>query len=251
MMLKLKMKKVMELLTVENHKTVKGEKLGILTGILYLAPANLSGWEVCPSRSPGCTSSCLFTAGRGAFSSVQKARLRKTTEFFQNREEFLKQLVKDITSIRKKALKNNMKPAIRLNGTSDIEWTRFGIMEQFPDVQFYDYTKVFIRLLREKPDNYHLTFSMNENNKPECMSALSLGYNVAIVFNRKNPLPEQWEGYKVVDGDQSDARFIDPQGVVVGLKAKGKAKQDGSGFVLSQKLQIENQEELHLHLMEA
>lgn len=221
----------MKLITTQNYKTVKGEKLGYLTGVLYLAPADISGWEVCPCRSPGCTKACLYTAGRGAFSSVQKARIKKTEEFFTNRDEFLQQLRKDIKSLKKKADKSNMIPAIRLNGTSDIEWTRFGIMEDFPDIQFYDYTKVFNRLTRPKPLNYHLTFSKHENNTEECIAALTLGYNVAVVFYKS--LPDKWNGYEVVNGDETDLRFLDPQGVVVGLKAKGRAKREETGFVIT------------------
>lgn len=219
----------MKLITTENSKTTKGESLGVLTGILYLAPADESGWEVCPRRSSGCTNSCLFTAGRGRFSSVRETRIRKTKLFFEKRTDFIVQLIVDINSLSKKAHKNGKIPAVRLNGTSDIEWTRLGIMELFPNVQFYDYTKVFNRLEKSRPSNYHLTFSMSENNQEECMKALELGYNVSIVFDK---LPETWNGYKVINGDESDVRFLDPQAVVIGLKAKGKGKKDETGFVI-------------------
>lgn len=221
----------MKLLTTQNHKTVKGEKLGYFTGILYLAPANLSGYEVCPMRSKGCTASCLFTSGMGAFSNVQSARIRKTVDFFTKRDEFMAQLKKDIKSLEKKAKKMGMQPAVRLNGTSDIEWTRFGIMQEFPNIRFYDYTKCVNRLLSDKPDNYYLTFSRSEDNREDCITALSEGYNVAVVF--KDTLPEEWNGYPVVDGDESDVRFMDPAGTIIGLRAKGKAKKDKSGFVIN------------------
>ena len=220
----------MKLITTQNYKTIKGEKLGYLTGILYLAPARISGWEMCPSRSEGCTNSCLYTAGMSVFSTVQKSRINKTVQFFENRDVFLEQLKRDIKSLQKKAKKLELTPAVRLNGTSDIEWTRFGIMEQFPDIQFYDYTKVVNRLTKPKPTNYHLTFSKNESNESDCLEALKLGYNVAVVF--KKDLPEKWQGFDVVDGDESDVRFIDRQGVVIGLKAKGKARYDKTGFVV-------------------
>ena len=219
----------MKLLTTINNKTVKGEKLGVLTGILYLAPAKLSGYEVCPKRSKGCTAACLFTAGMGAFSTVQLARQRKTQMFFEQREAFMTQLHKDVKALRRKALKLGMTPAIRLNGTSDIEWTRTGIMSAFPDVQFYDYTKVLSRLTKNVPENYHLTFSRSESNDAECLKALDLGYNVAVVYDR---LPKKWMDRKVLDGDNTDARFLDRSGYVIGLVAKGRAKKDKTGFVV-------------------
>lgn len=219
----------MKLLTTQNYKTTKGEKLGILTGILYLAPAKISGYEVCPKRSAGCTAACLYTAGMGAFSNVQQARINKTKMFFEDRANFMDQLRKDIKALVRKAAKQNMKPAVRLNGTSDIEWTRFGIMDEFPDVQFYDYTKVFSRLTQERPANYHLTFSKNESNDEECAAALELGVNVAAVFKT---LPQQWMGRQVISGDETDVRFVDGKGIIVGLTAKGKAKKDNTGFVI-------------------
>lgn len=219
----------MKLLTTANYKTVKGEKLGYLTGILYLAPAKISGYEVCPRRSAGCTEACLYTAGMGAFSNVQQARIKKTKQFFEDRDNFLMQLRKDITALVRKAKKTNMTPAIRLNGTSDIEWTRFGIMEEFPDVTFYDYTKVVNRLENSIPKNYHITFSRSESNEEECMKALKLGFNVAAVFNK---LPETYLARPVINGDETDVRFADAKGVIVGLTAKGKAKKDLNNFVI-------------------
>ena len=210
-------------------KTVKGETLGFLTGILYLAPAKISGYEVCPRRSKGCTEACLYTAGMGAFSTVQQARIKKTKQFFEDRDNFLMQLRKDITALVRKAKKTNMTPAVRLNGTSDIEWTRFGIMEEFPDVQFYDYTKVLNRLKQPIPKNYHITFSKSENNEMDCRWALNLGFNVAVVFNK---LPETYFARPVISGDETDVRFEDARGVIVGLTAKGKAKKDLNNFVV-------------------
>ena len=226
----------MKLLTTQNFKTTKGEKLGVLTGILYLAPANLSGYEVCPRRSTGCTLGCLFTAGMGAFSTTQQARINKTKAFFEQRDEFMAQLRKDIQALAKKAKKLNMTPAVRLNGTSDLEWTRFGIMQEFPEIQFYDYTKVLNRLSKDIPANYHITFSQSESNAFEVVTALNSGFNAAVVFSVKKgvEMPKSWNGFPVYDGDDTDLRFMDPKGgYIIGLRAKGRAKKDTSGFVIT------------------
>ena len=225
----------MKLLSTKNYKTSKGEKLGILTGVMYLAPAKISGYEVCPRRSAGCTEACLYTAGMGAFSNVQLARINKTKLFFEDRENFMTQLRKDIIALVRKAEKTNMIPAVRLNGTSDIEWLRTGIVNEFPDVQFYDYTKVLNRLTKDIPANYHITFSQNESNGFEVMTALNSGFNAAVVFSTKKgeALPETWNNFPVYDGDDTDVRFQDPKGgYVIGLRAKGKARKDTSGFVV-------------------
>jgi len=225
----------MNLLTTQNHKTVKGEKLNILTGILYLAPAKISGYEVCPRRTDGCTASCLYTSGRGAFSNVQKARIKRTKLFFEKRELFLSMLKLDIRLIEVMAKDNGMTPAIRLNGTSDIDWLRFGIMEEFPNVKFYDYTKVLNRLSKPLPDNYYLTFSRSGHKDIECDAAIKMGANVSVVFalDKKSPMPTTWNGAPVFDGDDTDARFLDPKNHVIGLRAKGKARYDTSGFVVN------------------
>lgn len=219
----------MKLLTTANYKTVKGEKLGYLTGILYLAPAKISGYEVCPRRSPGCTTACLYTAGMGAFSTVQQARIKKTKWYFEDRPSFMAQLRKDIVALEKKAKKLGMKPAIRLNGTSDLDWTLTGIMEEFPHIQYYDYTKVLKRLKKEIPKNYHITFSKSEINEMDARWALNLGFNVAVVFDK---LPEAYLARPVVSGDDTDTRFLDKKGVIIGLTAKGKARKDTSGFCI-------------------
>ena len=228
----------MKLLTVENSKTVKGEKMGWLTGILYLAPACISGTNVCPNSDTACRASCLYSAGRGAFSNVQQARIRKTKELFSNNEAFIAQLNKDIDALAAKAKKLGMKPAVRLNGTSDLPWFwngTSGIMDAHRDVQFYDYTKVAPRLTSKLPKNYHLTFSRSSNNHEACLVALSRGFNVAVVFD-KVPVGIKLWCSKVVDGDLSDLRFLDVKKgrkpVIVGLKAKGKARQDKSSFVI-------------------
>jgi len=215
-------------------KTRKGESRGYLTGILYLAPSTVSGRNVCPFASPACSAECLYSAGRGAFSNVQKSRVEKTKAYFANKSAFLSTLGDNIASLIAKSTKSEMRPAVRLNGTSDIAWEKSGLMERFPSVPFYDYTKNplrFAQFLNGKlPSNYRLTFSRSETNEAQCLEFLARGGNVSVVFRKS--LPATWNGYPVVNGDETDLRFLDPQGVVVGLVAKGKAKADVSGFVV-------------------
>jgi hypothetical protein len=226
------------LLTFENAKTSKGEKLGFLTAILYLSPADLSGLiNVCPKASAGCKAVCLNTAGRGAFDQVQAGRLRKTKLYVENREEFYAGIANDIRKAIRKAERENLTLAVRLNGTSDLPslGRRFALM--FPDVQFYDYTKLPRPETRTLP-NYHLTFSRSETNEVDALNALKNGVNVAIVFDtkRNGTLPKTYKGFKVINGDEHDLRFLDKRGrkygFVVGLTAKGKARKDTSGFVV-------------------
>ncbi len=237
----------MKLLSIgADAKTVKGEKFGVITGIQYLAPADVSGHNTCPNASEGCKAACLFTAGMaGAFASVNKARTEKTLFFFRNRAEYGKQLVNEIAALVKKAKKKNLIPAVRLNGTSDLAWESIqfdgkSIMEHFPAVQFYDYTKSAKRAKRhaegKMPANYHLTFSRSESNQAEVLDVIQSGGNVAVVFHDK--LPATYLGKPVVDGDESDLRFNDAKGVIVGLKVKGKAKQDTSGFAVLPEINV-------------
>lgn len=224
----------MKLLSVDtNAKTIKGRKKGYVTGILYLSPANISGRQVCPHRSAGCELACLNSAGRGAFSNVQSARLKKTLSFFKDKEGFVQGIKKDIVALVKKAKREGMLPCVRLNGTSDIPWHNMDIMQEFPDVPFYDYTPNKSRMLDyldgKLPANYSLTFSRKEDNETACEEILARGGNIAAVFKEA---PTIWKGIPCFDGDQSDLRFLDPKGVIVALKAKGKAKKDTSGFVI-------------------
>jgi hypothetical protein len=238
----------MKLLTVGNTKTVKGEKYGYQTFILHLAPADLSGYETCPKRTAGCTAACLNTAGRGGMfkpggtNTIQEARKRKTRMFFEQREAFMAQLVKDIESARKKAEKNNMIAVFRLNGTSDLSFEKYevvregktykNIFQAFPFTQFYDYTKILGRKVAGE-SNYHLTFSAADGNDADVLKAIEQGYNVATVFGLKKtePMPATYNGRPVFNGDDSDLRFLDPKGVIVGLYAKGRARKDTTGFV--------------------
>jgi hypothetical protein len=229
----------MKLLSVSaDAKTIKGKKYGYLTGILYLAPSDISGINVCAKATNGCKAGCLFTAGRaGMFPKINEARIRKTHELFSDRQAFLNQLRRDIETLLRKAERDKLIPCVRLNGTSDLPWLALILAEEYPNVQFYDYTKLPKAYARTRP-NYHLTFSHSESNLADCLDSLQHGVNVAVVFDtkRNKPLPEQWHGFPVTDGDTSDLRFTDSQGVVIGLRAKGKAKKDCSGFVESSKL---------------
>jgi len=218
-----------------NAKTVKGQKRGFMTGILYLAPGKLSGLiNVCPNASAACDALCLYYAGRGAFNSVQKARTAKTIFYVKDRETFLATLKENVTSVIRKAKAKRMVPVIRLNGTSDIGWERYTVIQAFKTTRFYDYTKSFQRMTAfldgKLPSNYSLTFSRSETNESQCLDVLNRGGNVAVVF--RNELPTHWNGFPVINGDENDLRFLDPKGVVVGLKAKGKAKFDTTGFVV-------------------
>ena len=230
-----------KLLSTQNTKTLKGEKFGYRTYILHLAPSNLSGKNTCAGASNGCAAACLNTSGLGCTQSVQTARINRTKFFHGDQEAFMLKLADEIQRGIKSARNAGKIPAFRLNGTSDIVWEkiRFGpenqtIFEMFPDVEFYDYTKIAGR--KAKPDeNYSLTFSRSENNEKAVAKAMNRGQNVAVVFGEE--LPETWRGpngesWDVLDGDESDLRFLDPPRSVVGLKAKGQGRQDTTGFVL-------------------
>jgi len=233
-----------------NTKTRKSDKagLGYMTVSLSLSPANESGYEVCGSRSPGCTKACLFTAGLGAFANVKKGRIAKTRLFFQNREEFKRMLFAELDKWNKKAKKKGLTLACRLNVLSDIMWEKMfpDLFTTFGDVQFYDYTKHYKRAVAycadkegifgsgNFPPNYHLTFSRSETNDNDVLSLIMLNgaINIAVVFDSKE-LPEQWRSRKVVNGDETDLRFLDEQSTIIGLYAKGRARKDESGFVVN------------------
>ena len=245
------------LLTVGNPKTVKGQRYGFRTAVLHLSPARLSGVaNVCPNATPGCELACLNTAGRGGMSLgsidvrasgdnvIQRARRRRTAWLFGDRGAFLLALRDDIARHIKRAKRDGLVPVVRLNGTSDIRWEAApywldgaSLFDHFPAVQFYDYTKLANR--RGLPANYHLTFSLaeTERNRADAVRALDAGLSVAVVLRgagdsvHKRPFPATWNGRALVDGDDSDLRFLDPPSVFVGLRAKGRAKRDTSGFV--------------------
>ena len=231
-----------KLLSTANPKIQKGTKKGYLSFILHLAPATLSGHNTCPKATAGCIAACLNTAGRGGMfkkgentNMIQKARIRKTEYFYNDRDAFMADLVSDIMKAVNFARRKGLVPVFRLNGTSDLSWEKYevpnmgkNIFETFSTLQFYDYTKVLGRKTADLP-NYHLTFSKADGNDADVAKAIAQGMNVAAVFDK---LPESYMGKTVVDADEDDLRFLDPKGVVLGLKAKGRAKKDYSGFVI-------------------
>jgi hypothetical protein len=249
-----------KLLTVGNPKTAKGVEFGYLTAVLHLAPFNLSGVNVCPmAELAGCVRACLNTAGRGGIAKggmvtfdsvstgertnvIQRARIARTHWFLTDRNEFMEALCADIESLQRKATRNGLKLCVRLNGTSDIRWEDIpvgpfaSVFAAFPEIQFYDYTKIPNRRRALDVPNYRMTFSYSARPEFAPIVAKALAtygdrVNVAAVFASRD-LPQAFLGRTVANGDESDLRFLDPTGVVVGLYAKGKAKRDTSGFVV-------------------
>lgn len=230
-----------------NAKTIKGEKYGIKTAILYLMPAKQSGLQLCPmAKLAKCEGPCLFTAGRGAMSNVMLSRLRKTLYYNQYREQFMLQLQSELIRERAKAERQGYKLVVRLNGTSDIKWENVAIgnsyrniMQALPDIQFYDYTKIANRN-KGLPANYDLTFSYSgvEAYQPYVAKAVANGERIAVVFRNRSIVEamlangDTFLGLPIVDGDDTDIRHLDAKGVIVALYAKGKARKDQSGFVV-------------------
>ena len=219
-----------------NSKTAKNN---LQTFILYLAPSDIIGTHnICPMASAGCKASCLYSAGRGRFSNVQLSRINKAKFWAYDRQAFYIQLADELLKIHDKA--NFEKIAIRLNGTSDIDhlnllqrYTGINFLDPFySNLLFYDYTKNINVYKRYFGTNYKLTFSKSETNFDECLEVINMGGNIAAVFAAE--LPEEYGGIKVINGDESDLRYFDPKNVIVGLKAKGDAKKDQSGFVINQ-----------------
>jgi hypothetical protein len=226
-----------KLLSTANPKIQKGTKLGYLSFILHLAPADVSGYETCAKRTRGCTAACLNTAGRGGMfkrgettNVIQRARIRKTRYFFEDRVNFMLDLAHDIERACAYAHRQGLTPVFRLNGTSDLAWEKYTvghtsltIFDMFPTVQFYDYTKILGRKTAHIA-NYHLTFSKADGNDADVARALAQGLSVVAVYDA---IPED-----VPSADETDLRFLDPRGVMLGLKAKGRAKKDLTGFVI-------------------
>jgi len=223
-----------------NAKTVKGDGSEYMTAIKYMKPFKTvyqgKVHNLCAMADKAkCWKPCLNEAGRGQMNVVQRGRERKTMFYLSDRIGFMDALIKDITTFSRRQRKNGIQPCCRLNGTSDIQYEKTGIMEQFPEVQFYDYTKIVKRAYAKLPANYHLTLSYSEADPEYAEQVLQAvrdtGVNAAVVFRHK--LPKTFKGLRVVNGDKDDLRFLDPKGVIVGLIAKGKkAKADTSGFVI-------------------
>lgn len=217
------------LLTTNNTKIQKSIDAGIPTTIMHLLPSTLSGKDVCPKASAGCRAACLNTAGRGKFNSVQLARARRTQLFHDDKFQFYDTLTRELRKLKAGT-------AVRLNGTSDIDHQQWykkiydkTLWQAFPDLRWYDYTKRADMALKYYGSPYYLTFSRSEDNEDTCLELLSKFINVAIVFDE---LPQSYKGVKVIDGDVTDGRFLDEYGVIIGLKAKGDAKKDTTGFVV-------------------
>jgi len=236
------------LLTTSNPKTQKGVKYGWLSAIMHLSPSYSAGvGNMCPDASPQCIRFCLNKAGRGGIfkkgektNAVQEARKFRTHRFVNDRREFMWDLDNEINRHANKASRLGLKACVRLNGTSDIDWARItayraSLFDRWSNVQFYDYTKSFTRMMEfltveDYPKNYHLTFSRSELNDDDCDTVLNYGGNVAVVFDS---VPDSFRGRPVHNGDDSDLRFLDPkfvQGVWIGLKAKGKLARETSAF---------------------
>jgi len=226
--------------TTKHQKSIKYNEL---TYTLYLAPANSSGYEVCPKRNKECTLLCLNESGMNSMNmqgdKINQSRIKKTKLFFEQREFFMRWMIDEIYSAKEKADKLGYKFSVRLNNTSDINPESFYIMpgfvlkrkdhtiftkikqnvlQLFPKTKFYDYTKVYNRTkLLQKYKNYDLTFSFSGYNINECLKALENKVRVAVVFKK---VPEKFWGLKVIDGDAYDMRYYDKKNVIVGLKYK-------------------------------
>jgi len=212
-------------------KIIKNMKVGQMTYSLYLAPAEVSGYNMCPMSTPECRIGCLHTSGRVKMdksgSVIIRARVIKSRLYHENREYFMQWLIAEIGNAFKLAVSKGMGFSVRLNATSDIQWENiklYGktVFEYFPTVQFYDYTKIGIRFKKQLPKNYHLTYSYTGRNLFESLSLLKQKENVAVIFNVKNEkdLPKTWHGFKVLNGDLTDYRPNDLKGCVIGLKWK-------------------------------
>ena len=229
----------MNIFTFENAKTSKGESLGYLTAIRYLAPHYDSGLgvSVCP-RAGACVASCLYTSGRAAtFAQINETRRMRTAWRLSDKAAHMDACRDEIRRAHERARRMGLTLAVRPNGTSDLVGDSVELAEDFPSIQIYDYTKVYSHALSERlPSNLHVTLSYDPETVPwsMCTRALSAGVNVAVPFavTRGHDLPATYRGARVIDGDLHDLRFLDPRGVIVGLRAKGRARGDSSGFVV-------------------
>ena len=251
----------------DSAKAIKANKYGYLNGIHYMAPANVAGvGNLCPWSTAACRALCLgLTSSQAGMvadinnqsdqgNQVRASRAAKAQRFMRHRAMYLLDVVRSIDNARVQAARLGMQLCIRMNGSTDIafESIRFtvgrdksgkaiavvlggkygmSIMDHYPMVQFVDYTKGYSRFDRAIPENYSLTLSFSGENEADCVAALARGINVSVVFAGSKPAT--WNGFPVIDGDESDLRHLDPKGVVVGLSPKGRlAAKDTSGFVV-------------------
>lgn len=219
---------------IDNPKMAKSKHQYRSYG-LTLAPANVSGYNVCGKASDGCKFACLNTTGNGLiYQHVQAGRIAKTIALFEQRDTFEEMLWHEMHLADRIAKRKGYTIAFRPNVLSDLPFEKMfpWMFTEFPHWKFYDYTKWVDRVLGVLPRNYHLTFSRSEVNESDCLRVLEAHKNVSVVFKDKD-IPREWNGYTVINGDKTDMRFLDPKGIVVGLYAKGnRAKGDKSGFVV-------------------
>ena len=230
--------KIRTLLTFSNPKTQKNLKFGIATAILHLSPHKISGRNLCPCASEGCIANCLNRAGNPIYQKGKdKARLERSQFFINSEKEFFEQLKKEIVSFSWKAFEAGLTPSFRLNGTSDIPKVAFKMAREFPNFQFSDYTKILASLKnKNRPTNYHLTFSRSESNWSECLQAFKLGFNVAAVCDADISDSELREfldlpgSVQIENGDDDDATFLRDELQLIRLTPKGSMKKDVSGM---------------------
>lgn len=238
--------------TTKQYKEVKNllskggntkiDKNEITTFNLSLAPhtQNAKGINICPKASKGCALACLFTAGRGKFTNVQQARINKTNYYLFDRQKFINQLAKEINKIAIKSKLTNEMFALRLNTLSDVDFVyqlkKYADLDLLNDDTYkniivYDYTAIPGKVKKYLGTKYYVTLSRKEDNEQDVMNVLNAGGNVSIVF--RNELPNTYKGFKVIDGDKTDLEMTKHKNVVLGLKAKGDAKKDTTGFVVN------------------
>lgn len=244
-----------------NAKTIKGQKKGYMTAVLYLAPYKAAGYLVCPAAElAGCWQTCLNTAGRGGMpangyfespggitlpdNTAQRARIWRTKLWIESRDRFYDMLYHELNLFIRRAHRKGLTPVVRLNGTSDIQWEReiyskSTVFSTFSELQFYDYTKLPGRLTRELPPNYHLTLSYSEASPlyaRQCWKAHEKhGANLAIVV-KDDQVKQQWLERGAIDFDEHDLRFLDPPGTIGVLRAKGSARRETNGFVITEEI---------------
>ena len=233
-----------------NPKTAKQLDAFRIEGVIHhMTPDRLADGKrtVCAWSTPGCRATCLNTSGRSQVKGtltarnlsmymIHRSRMGKTLRFFNDRKMYAEDLMHELMLLKKRAAKKGYKAVARLNGTSDVPWEKYIAMDiRIPEVQFYDYTKGYKRMLKflagELPDNYDLTFSYSEETtKRQVNTIIRKGGNVAVVFRKE--IPKKFMGHKVITGMDHDFRYKDKKGRIVGLIARGRAKTDTTGFVV-------------------